>query len=115
MIVICVFGVFTSTFCLTEYGGKPMYFIWVCAIHFAFTGPTTILPLIAMETFGSKHFSVNYGLLNTPAAAFSFSMALISSHVKDTIGWHGIYLLAAGFLVISFGFSSVVFFKRFQR
>ncbi|XP_071084849.1 apicoplast pyruvate carrier 1-like [Haliotis cracherodii] len=115
MIVTCVFGVFTSTFCITEYGGKPMYFIWVCAIHFAFTGPLTILPLIAMETFGSKHFSINYGLLNTTAVAFSFFMAFFSSHVKDTIGWHGIYLLGAGFLVISFAFSSVVFFKKFRR
>ncbi|XP_046349957.2 oxalate:formate antiporter-like [Haliotis rufescens] len=110
--LITASGVFQATLIATEYGGKAMYFIWVCCLGFSMNGIFSILPLIAIEMFGNKYYSVNYGLVHTAGIAFGLVGATISSQSKDTLGWHGLFLLSAGISVISFLLSLILYFKN---
>ena len=47
------------------YGGEPMFFIWVAAIFFTFSGNFALMPAVMAKAFGKKYLAVNYGILFT--------------------------------------------------
>ena len=55
-----------------EYGGEPMFFVWVSAIFFTFTGNFTLMPAVMAKAFGKKHLAVNLGLLFTSLVGNNF-------------------------------------------
>ena len=44
---------------------KVMFFIWVCALFWLFSGNFALFPTAIAKTFGTKYMAVNYGLLFT--------------------------------------------------
>ena len=53
------------TLVATPHGGKPMFFIWVCAIFFTFSGNFALFPTATAKSFGQKYMAINFGLVFT--------------------------------------------------
>uniref|UniRef100_A0A0L8H9V1 Major facilitator superfamily (MFS) profile domain-containing protein n=1 Tax=Octopus bimaculoides TaxID=37653 RepID=A0A0L8H9V1_OCTBM len=97
-----------STFIITEYGGKPLFFIWVCLIFLTFSGSFSTFPSCTMRCFGEQYYSINYGLLFTSQAMTAIIGSLLSENLLPLIGWMGLFFVAAVIsacaIVIAFNF-----------
>ena len=58
------FAAFLATLVLTEYMGKPGFFVWICLIYGLSCGIWTVAPSTLARLFGASNMSVNYGFIN---------------------------------------------------
>ena len=58
------FVAFLATLVLTEYMGKPGFFVWICLIYGLSCGIWTVAPSTLARLFGASNMSVNYGFSN---------------------------------------------------
>ncbi|XP_036358536.1 oxalate:formate antiporter-like [Octopus sinensis] len=84
-----------TTFILTEYAGKPLFFIWVCLIFLTFSGSFSTFPSYTMRCFGERYYAINYGLLFTSQAMTAIIGSLLSETLLPLIGWMGLFFVAA--------------------
>ncbi|XP_048251114.1 L-lactate transporter-like isoform X2 [Haliotis rufescens] len=97
LVVVCaILGSAAATFTLCEYGGKVMLIIWMCLIYGTFSGFFCIMPSLNVSIFGHKYYSSNYGLLMSAMIVVQIAGGLLTSQLKDTIGWKGILYIGAG-------------------
>ena len=83
----CVCGVMTimmATLLATPYGGKAMFFIWICVIFLTFSGNFALFPTVTARAFGPKYVAINFGLV------FSSQVSILLQwrHITMT-SWHG--------------------------
>ncbi|XP_025078696.1 LOW QUALITY PROTEIN: uncharacterized protein LOC112554856 [Pomacea canaliculata] len=103
--MLCMSCTFTSlmlTFGLTKLGAEAMFFIWVCLLFFGFSGTYSLLPTATARAFGPKYYSMNYGIVFTSQIISNATGALLTSQLKDQIGWFGLFYMVAGFSFMSF-------------
>ncbi|XP_071098168.1 apicoplast pyruvate carrier 1-like [Haliotis cracherodii] len=97
LVVVCaILGSAAATFTLCEYGGKVMLMIWMCLIYGTFSGFYCIMPSLNVSIFGHKYYSSNYGLLMSAMIVVQIAGGLLTSQLKDSIGWKGILYIGAG-------------------
>ena len=89
-----------STLYVTGFGGKAMFFIWICLIFFCVGGYFSLFPTAAAKLFGSKYISINYSLLFTALAIASVLAAFISHLLVKLIDWYGVFLILSGLHLI---------------
>ncbi|PAA93643.1 hypothetical protein BOX15_Mlig000477g2, partial [Macrostomum lignano] len=88
-------AVLMSTFTLS---GAPWYYLlWVCAMFSLFAGNFALFPAACAKLYGQTNLTVNYGLLFTANATSGIIGALLTTVLKDAIGWLGLFLLGAAF------------------
>lgn len=83
------------------YGGKAMFAMWVWAIFFFFCANFVLLPTATAQTFGTKYSSKNYGLVMTGQAAAAPVIAVLTEFLSPLLGWFGMFLIIAGFSLLS--------------
>ncbi|CAH1782091.1 unnamed protein product [Owenia fusiformis] len=97
-----------SMFCLMmtltacPYGGKPMFFIWVCLIFGTFSGNFALLPTATAKIFGPEYVAINYGLVFTAQAITGPIGAFLATALSDTIGWFGMFCIISAFTFLGF-------------
>lgn len=91
-LLTCLF----ATLSLSELGGEPVFFIWICLIFLTFSGSFSTFPSVTMRCFGTQYYSVNYGIMFTSQAVTAVIGALLAQSLRLSIGWHGMFFLAAG-------------------
>lgn len=64
-LMVLLFGIFISTFCLTKMGGEWMFMVWVCCMYACIGGAFALLPTYTDDCFGHKYFGSNYGMVFT--------------------------------------------------
>lgn len=88
---------FLSTLIATEAVGEVMYFIWVCAIFFCIGGYMSIFPTAAVQSFGPRDVSLNYGILASISLIIGSLLAgFISQMLVRTIQWYGTFFVLSG-------------------
>lgn len=97
------------TLIATEYGGKPMFFIWICAIFFTFSGNFALFPTATARAFGSKYVGPNYGIVFTSVALSSAIAAVLATTLQGRLSWFGMFMTMAGFSVL--GLILTLFFR----
>ncbi|XP_067653254.1 monocarboxylate transporter 9-like [Haliotis asinina] len=117
LVVVCIIlGSASATFTLCEYGGKVMLIIWMCLIYGTFSGFYCIMPSLNVSIFGHKYYSSNYGLLMSAMMVIQIVGGLLTSQLKDTIGWKGILYIGAGGVIFSMFLSTgMMIHHRRQR
>ena len=73
--------VFMITLYATSYGGKVMFFIWICAIFGSFCGNFALFPTATSKAFGPRYVAVNYGLVFTSQVCLN-SYSLVDVHLS---------------------------------
>ena len=97
VVMAAVMTMFMLTFYSTMLGGKVMYFIWVCVIFFCVGGNFSLFPTAVGRAFGIKYAPVNYGMLFTSQVIAGALGALLSTLLKNLIGFYGLMFLVSGF------------------
>ncbi|CAL1545164.1 unnamed protein product [Lymnaea stagnalis] len=103
LLLVCAF--FTClmlTFQVSEHGGKPLFFIYVCLLFGSFSGSFALFPTATAKCFGRKNLSVNYGLVFTSQMITAPLGALLSQNLKSSIGWNGLFFMVSGFSFLGF-------------
>ena len=83
----CVCGVMTimmATLLATPYGGKAMFFIWICVIFLTFSGNFALFPTVTARAFGPKYVAINFGLVFSSQVSI-----LLQWHHITMTSWHG--------------------------
>ena len=44
---------------------QALYFIWICAIYWTFSGNFALFPTVTAKTFGQRNVAMNFGLVFT--------------------------------------------------
>ncbi|XP_064615450.1 oxalate:formate antiporter-like isoform X2 [Liolophura sinensis] len=101
MVLCCCMTALMLTLQITSLAGKAMYFVWVCAIFLTFSGNFSLFPTAASRSFGQKNMVKNYGLVFTSQVIASPIGAVLSSQLKDVLGWSGMFFFLAGLSVLS--------------
>ncbi|XP_071511784.1 apicoplast pyruvate carrier 1-like [Diadema antillarum] len=102
-----------TTLIATQYVGRVMFFIWVCAIFFVFSGNFALFPTVTARAFGVTSFGLNYGLVFTAMALSTLIGASLASVLHDHISWLGMFLIVAAFSFISVILT--IFFRMTNR
>lgn len=94
-------GAFLSTMLLTFYstifGGKVMYFIWVCCILFGIGGYVTLFPSAVVKIFGPRETSIIYGMMASFALTCGSILAgCLSQIMVNEIEWYGAFFVFGG-------------------
>ena len=97
-----IMSMFLLTFYATSVVGKSTYFIWVCVIFFCIGGIFSLFPTAVARSFGSKHMSVNYGLLFTSQIISGVVAALLFTTVQRMLDWMGMIFLVSGVSLVGF-------------
>ncbi|XP_059159553.1 oxalate:formate antiporter-like [Physella acuta] len=98
--LLALLGVFTSlmlTLQVSEYGGKPLFFVYICLLFGSFSGNFSLFPTATAKSYGPKYLSINYGLLFTSQLVTAPLGTFLSQMLKASIGWNGLFFLVAGF------------------
>ncbi|XP_012942301.1 uncharacterized MFS-type transporter YhjX [Aplysia californica] len=90
------------TLSVTSYGGKPLFFIYVCLLFGSFSGSFSIFPTATAKCFGRKYLGVNYGLVFTSQILISPLGVFLSEKLKTLIGWNGLFFFVGAFSLTSF-------------
>lgn len=88
----CLFSMFN----ISEIGGKPVFFIFVCLIFLSFSGIYSTFPSITMRCFGSTYYSANFGIICTALAGSNISTSFLAHVLYEHIGYHGLFFVASG-------------------
>ncbi|KAK7475268.1 hypothetical protein BaRGS_00033499 [Batillaria attramentaria] len=111
---MCFFTSFTVlmlTLRLTSLGGQWMFLVWVGLLFFSFSGSFSVMPTACARLFGTKHYSSNYGLVFSSQVITAALSAVLTSQLKNAIGWNGMFCMVAGFSLLSFILTVVGFRK----
>ncbi|KAH9498550.1 hypothetical protein Btru_007039 [Bulinus truncatus] len=115
MLIVCsAFTALMLTLQLSEYGGKALFFIYICLLFGSFSGSFALLPTATAKCFGHKYLSINYGLVFTSQIVTAPLGAFLSQTLKSSIGWNGMFFLVAGFSFVSF-ILTVLFHAKNKR
>ena len=109
VLVSAMMTIFTLTFYSCIFGGKAMFFIWVCIIFFCIGGNFSLFPTAIGRAFGLKYVSINYGLLFTSQVVAGAVGATLSSTLKSLIHFYGLMFVVSGFS--SFGFILALIYR----
>ena len=74
LVAQCILAGLVVTFVTCEETGRVAFFLWVCGMFLTMCGFLTMVPTLVLAVFGSHHFNVNMGLMET-------------SGVSDVIGY----------------------------
>ncbi|CAG2100853.1 unnamed protein product [Medioppia subpectinata] len=89
------------TFIITQsFQSKLLYFIWVSAIFFTFSGIFVIFPTATAQVFGKTNAGTIYGLLFTAPALSSLVGALLFQIIQNELGWFGSFFMVAVFTIL---------------
>lgn len=94
LVTVCI-SVLYATLYFSEFGGKALYAVWICAIFFSFCGNFVLLPTASAQCFGTKYSSKNYGLLMTGSAAAAPVIAILTQGLSPIVGYLGMFVLIA--------------------
>lgn len=100
-VVSMALGGFFFTFRLVEFGGKPLFAVWVWGIFFCFCANFVLLPTATAQSFGTKYSSKNYGLVMTGQAFAAPITAILTEFVNPVVGWFGMFCLIGACAVTS--------------
>ncbi|XP_035826492.1 uncharacterized protein LOC101855877 [Aplysia californica] len=103
--LLCMSAAFCSlmlTMSVTSYGGKPLFFIYVCLLFGSFSGSYVLFPTATAKCFGRKSLGVNYGLVFTSQILIAPLGVFLSETLKTLIGWNGLFFFVAAFSLTSF-------------
>uniref|UniRef100_A0A1I8HNT4 MFS domain-containing protein n=2 Tax=Macrostomum lignano TaxID=282301 RepID=A0A1I8HNT4_9PLAT len=96
MLALCTgAAVLLATFYLSS--SAAFYFIYVCLMFAFFAGNFALFPAACAKLFGSKFFSVNYGLIFTGNAISAILGAILTSAIKEAFGWLALFITGASF------------------
>jgi len=110
-VVSMALGTLFFTFRMVEFGGKPLFALWVWGIFFCFCANFVLLPTATAQSFGTKYSSKNYGLVMTGQAFAAPLTALLTEFVNPVVGWFGMFCLIGGCAVAS-SLMNLVFFPK---
>ena len=113
VLLAAIMTIFTLTFYSCSFGGKAMFFIWVCVIFFCIGGNFSLFPTAIGRAFGLKYVSINYGLLFTSQVVAGAVGATLSSTLKSLIHYYGLMFLVSGFSAIGFLLALIYRPKRY--
>ncbi|XP_022257699.1 uncharacterized protein LOC111089454 [Limulus polyphemus] len=82
------------SFPTTQYGGKPMWTIWIILYYFLASGIWPILPVMTAQIFGRNHSSTIYGMAIGIPMTLNILGTLVIAKLHDHFGWYG----ACGFI-----------------
>ncbi|BFZ00819.1 hypothetical protein BsWGS_03857 [Bradybaena similaris] len=102
LIMCAAFTCLMLTLQLSERGGKPLFFIYVCLLFGSFSGSYALFPTATAKCFGRKYLPINYGLVFTSQVITAPLGVFMSQSLKSSLGWEGLFFLIAGFSFISF-------------
>ncbi|CAG2183970.1 unnamed protein product, partial [Oppiella nova] len=89
------------TFITTQsFNSKLLYFMWVSAIFFSFSGIFVIFPTATAQVFGKTNAGTIYGLLFTAPALSSLIGALLFQIIQHELGWFGSFFMVAVLTVL---------------
>ena len=74
LVAQCILAGLVVTFVTCEETGRVAFFLWVCGMFLTMCGFFTMVPTLVLAVFGTHHFNVNMGLMET-------------SGVSDMIGY----------------------------
>ncbi|XP_059159579.1 uncharacterized MFS-type transporter YhjX-like [Physella acuta] len=100
--MLCLFTSLMLTLQASEYVGKPLFFVYICLLFGSLSGNFSLFPTAVAKMYGPKYVSINYGLLVTSQIVTAPLGTFLSQILKNTIGWHGLFFLVAGFSFSSF-------------
>ncbi|CAG2175374.1 unnamed protein product [Oppiella nova] len=90
------------TFITTQsFNSKLLYFMWVSAIFFSFSGIFVIFPTATAQVFGKTNAGTIYGLLFTAPALSSLIGALLFQIIQHELGWFGSFFMVAVLTVLA--------------
>ncbi|XP_037074541.1 uncharacterized MFS-type transporter YhjX-like [Pollicipes pollicipes] len=102
--MVGVAGLLMTTFAtlyLTSYGGKAMFFIWVCLIYMSFPGTFSVIPAEVAHTFGLQHTGVIYGMIWLSGGLVAPIPVFFTSLLLEKYGYLALFLTSAIFPTIS--------------
>ncbi|CAG5135272.1 unnamed protein product [Candidula unifasciata] len=102
LIMCAAFTCLMLTLQLSERGGKPLFFIYICLLFGSFSGSFALFPTATAKCFGRKYLPINYGLVFTSQVITAPLGVFMSQSLKASLGWDGLFFLIAGFSFISF-------------
>ena len=100
------------TFYATSVGGEIMFLIWLCALFFFVGGYYSIYPSAVAGRFGTKHASVNYGIVNSLSVVGELTTAVVSQFLLRRIMWYGTFFVFGGISLLDFILS--VIYEKIQ-
>ncbi|BFZ00816.1 hypothetical protein BsWGS_03855 [Bradybaena similaris] len=101
LIMSAAFTCLMLTLQLSERGGKPLFFIYVCLLFGSFSGSYALFPTATAKCFGRKYLPINYGFVFTSQVITAPLGVFLSQTLKSSLGWEGLFFLVAGFSFIS--------------
>ncbi|CAG5135273.1 unnamed protein product, partial [Candidula unifasciata] len=101
LIMSAAFTCSMLTLQLSELGGKPLFFVYVCLLFGSFSGSYALFPTATAKCFGRKYLPINYGLVFTSQVITAPLGVFLSQSLKSSLGWDGLFFLIAGFSFIS--------------
>uniref|UniRef100_A0A2C9L5X0 Major facilitator superfamily (MFS) profile domain-containing protein n=1 Tax=Biomphalaria glabrata TaxID=6526 RepID=A0A2C9L5X0_BIOGL len=103
MLTVCTaFTALMLTLQLAPYGGKALFFVYICLLFGSFSGSFALLPTATAKCFGRKYLSINYGLVFTSQIVTAPLGAFLSQTLKSSIGWTGLFFMVSGFSFVAF-------------
>ena len=69
-----------------EETGRVAFFLWVCAMFLTMCGFFTMVPTLVMAVFGSRHFNVNMGLIETNGVSDAFAAKIKGAGCSSVVG-----------------------------
>jgi MFS family permease len=97
-----ILSVLMLTFITSQtFDSKLLYFIWVLAIFFTFSGIFVIFPTATAQVFGKTHAGTIYGILFTAPALASLLGALLFQIIQADLGWFGSFFVVAVLTIIA--------------
>ena len=101
-----------SCLLLTCYGigtaGKITYFLWVCFIYFCLGGYFSLYPSAVANRYGSKHMTLNFGILAISEPIGEFFAAFTSQFLIEYMHWYGAFFFFGGLSVFDFLLSLIL-------
>ena len=106
------FTVFLLTFYASSIAGKTMFIIWVGVLCFCMAG-IYVYPSALARTFGVRHYSRNFPLLNTSQVMASIISSMIDTLLRSYLPIYGTLLFISGLTFVSFILAIIYQPKRY--
>ncbi|KAJ8310975.1 hypothetical protein KUTeg_011476 [Tegillarca granosa] len=94
------------TFNVTSLVSRELYVVYVCLLFLSLSGNSVLLPTATAKAFGKEHYGVNFGIIYTACIITSPLSAVLTSNLKNRIGWDGMFYMIAAFSFINSKFES---------
>ncbi|KAJ8305245.1 hypothetical protein KUTeg_017202 [Tegillarca granosa] len=103
------------TFNVTSLVSRELYVVYVCLLFLSLSGNFVLLPTATAKAFGKEHYGVNFGIIYTACIITSPISAVLTSNLKNRIGWDGMFYMIAAFSFISMVLSWLFKINKTQR